>query len=84
MAFYLAQNFDVKVTGITLSKEQLVVAKRRASKRGLDNLRFQLQDYREHSRLYDRIVSVGMFEDVGKSNYQACFQKVMIYWPLMG
>lgn len=76
MAFYLARNFDVEVTGITLSKEQLAVAKRRAQEGGIDNVRFELQDYREHHGQYDRIVSIGMFEHVGKPNYRTYFQKV--------
>lgn len=76
MAFYLAEHFGVEVTGITLSKEQLAVAKRRAKEKGLTNVHFKLQDYREHSGEYDRIVSIGMFEHVGKPNYHAYFQKI--------
>jgi cyclopropane-fatty-acyl-phospholipid synthase len=76
MAFYLAEHFDVAVTGITLSKEQLAIAKRRAKERGLTNVQFKLQDYREHTGNYDRIVSIGMFEHVGKPNYSTYFQKV--------
>lgn len=76
MAFYLAEHFDVEVTGITLSKEQLAVARRRAEERGLTNVHFELQDYREHVGKYDRIVSIGMFEHVGKPNYNIYFQKV--------
>ena len=76
MAFYLAENYDVKVTGLTLSSEQLKVAKRRAQERGLSDVNFILQDYREHTGLYDRIVSVGMFEHVGKPNYESYFKKV--------
>ncbi|MCK4709606.1 MAG: class I SAM-dependent methyltransferase, partial [Gammaproteobacteria bacterium] len=76
MAFYLAENFAVEVTGLTLSTEQLKVAQRRAQERGLSNVNFKLQDYREHSGVYDRIVSIGMFEHVGKPNYDSYFKKV--------
>lgn len=76
MAFYLAENFDVEVTGITLSKEQLSVAKKRAKEKGLDNVSFALQDYRELNGKYDRIVSIGMFEHVGKPNYNTYFKKI--------
>lgn len=74
MAFHLAQNFDCQVTGITLSREQLAAAKREQLRRGLRNLRFELEDYREHRGAYDRIVSVGMFEHVGKPFHGTYFQ----------
>lgn len=76
MAFYLTQNYDVDVTGITLSKEQLAVAKRRANEKQLNNVHFELKDYRELEGKYERIVSIGMFEHVGKPNYPAYFQKI--------
>ena len=76
MAFFLAENYGVEVTGLTLSSEQLKVAQRRAMERGLSQVSFKLQDYREHSGVYDRIVSIGMFEHVGKPNYGHYFEKV--------
>jgi len=66
-----------EVLGITLSKEQLAVAQRRARERGLDNrVRFDLCDYRDVQGPFDRIVSVGMFEHVGRPNYQAYFDRI--------
>lgn len=65
LAFHLAQHYDVNVTGITLSKEQLRVAREEASRRNIQNVHFELADYREHEGIYDRIVSVGMLEHVG-------------------
>jgi len=66
LALYLAEHADVRVTGVTLSREQLRVACEEAERRGLQNqVEFRLQDYREHRDKYDRIVSVGMFEHVG-------------------
>jgi len=77
MAFHLAENFGVKVTGITLSKEQLRVARDEARRRDLEHLvEFKLEDYREHKGMYDRIVSVGMFEHVGARHFKAYFDTV--------
>ena len=77
MAFHLAENFGVKVTGITLSKEQLRVAQDEARRRDLEHLvEFKLEDYREHKGVYDRIVSVGMFEHVGAQHFKTYFNSV--------
>jgi cyclopropane-fatty-acyl-phospholipid synthase len=77
LAFYLAAHAEVEVVGITLSQEQRRVAQREAQNRGLgDRVNFLLQDYREHTGEYDRIVSVGMFEHVGLQNYRAFFEQV--------
>ena len=68
LALYLAQQHEVRVTGLTLSVEQLRVAKQRACDLGLqDRVNFQLQDYLGHTGHYDRVVSVGMFEHVGRA-----------------
>jgi len=78
MAIYLAQNFDVEVTGITLSEEQLALARTRAEEAGVaDRVRFNLVDYRnlaESGAQFDRIVSVGMFEHVGRPQYETFFE----------
>lgn len=77
MALTLARAADVQVTGITLSKEQLAVARERAAAAGLsDRVRFELCDYRQMTGRFDRIVSVGMFEHVGVPHYPAFFGKV--------
>ncbi|MEM8826647.1 MAG: cyclopropane-fatty-acyl-phospholipid synthase family protein, partial [Pseudomonadota bacterium] len=74
MALYLAKVADVRVTGITLSEEQLKVARQRAEEEGLaDRVRFELIDYRDISGPFDRIVSVGMFEHVGLPHYREFF-----------
>jgi len=66
LALMLARSADVYVTGITLSTEQLRVARDRASAAGVsDRVRFALADYRQVAGRFDRIVSVGMFEHVG-------------------
>ncbi len=79
MALYLAETADADVTGITLSEEQLKISRARAGARGMaEHARFELQDYRYlvPERPYDRIVSVGMFEHVGRTNYGKFFRKV--------
>jgi cyclopropane-fatty-acyl-phospholipid synthase len=79
MAMYLSESCEVDVTGITLSTEQLKISRERALKRGLANsVRFELQDYYylPPTKSYDRIVSVGMFEHVGRRNYRKFFRKV--------
>lgn len=77
MALHLAQDWGCRVTGITLSEEQLAEARRRAEAAGLaDRVRFELMDYRAWDRPVDRIVSVGMFEHVGIANYATFFRRV--------
>jgi cyclopropane-fatty-acyl-phospholipid synthase len=76
MALYLARNLGAKVKGVTLSDEQLALARKRAVNGGLDSdVRFDLQDYRHVDEKFDRIVSVGMFEHVGRPHYDTYFKK---------
>jgi cyclopropane-fatty-acyl-phospholipid synthase len=76
LALYLAEVTGARVTGITLSGEQLDIARRRATEQGLDAaVEFRMQDYRDIVEHYDRIVSVGMFEHVGVGYYDAFFRK---------
>ena len=76
MAAYLSNRSDVNVKGITLSEEQIEYAKKRKIEHSLDNVEYELQDYRKVNEKYDRIVSVGMFEHVGTNHYQEFFNKV--------
>jgi cyclopropane-fatty-acyl-phospholipid synthase len=77
LALSLARAAEVEVDGITLSTEQLATARGRAEAAGLaGRARFSLTDYRDVAGSYDRIVSVGMFEHVGRPNYQAYFDQV--------
>lgn len=77
MALMLAQDHGARVTGITLSEEQLAVARDRVRRLGLeDRVTFQLTDYREVEGTFDRIVSVGMFEHVGLSHFDTYFDTV--------
>lgn len=74
LGLYLAKCTSAFVTGITLSTEQLEVARRRAKRGGLDGqVDFRLEDYRKVEGPFDRIVSVGMFEHVGLADYRTFF-----------
>lgn len=77
MALTLAQDYGAQVTGITLSQEQLSYAQARVQAAGLqDRIELRLQDYRDVTGSFDRVVSVGMFEHVGLPNYDMYFRKV--------
>ena len=67
------------VVGVTLSEEQLALARERSAARvasGGHGADFRLQDYRDVDGPFDRIVSVGMFEHVGEPHYQEFFDQV--------
>jgi cyclopropane-fatty-acyl-phospholipid synthase len=66
-ALFAAQEYGVRVVGITVSKEQLRCAARRTG--GLP-VEFRLQDYRDLSERFDAVVSIGMPEHVGMKNYE--------------
>lgn len=78
MAIFLAKRAGVKVLGITLSEEQLALARKRAEAAGVaDKVQFELIDYRllaQQGRKFDRIVSVGMFEHVGVPQFETFFR----------
>jgi cyclopropane-fatty-acyl-phospholipid synthase len=77
MALTLAREYGARVTGITLSTEQLAEARARAEAEGLsDRVKFELLDYRAVRESFDRIVSVGMFEHVGINHYSTFFKVV--------
>ena len=77
MAIEIAKQTGAKVKGITLSENQFKTASERAQKEGLsDRVSFALQDYRNETDQYDRIVSVGMFEHVGVRYFGTYLKKV--------
>ncbi|GGF87190.1 replicative DNA helicase [Azorhizobium oxalatiphilum] len=76
LGLYMAEMGGADVTGVTLSREQLGVARSRVTERGLDGqVDFRLQDYRDIPERFERIVSVGMFEHVGIAHYGTFFRK---------
>jgi cyclopropane-fatty-acyl-phospholipid synthase len=77
MAITLARDYGARVLGVTLSEEQHRVAARRAAAAGLsDRIEIRLMDYRAVTGSFDRIVSVGMFEHVGRPHYGEYFTHV--------
>lgn len=77
LGLYIAGLGDGDVTGITLSTQQHKISNERAHEAGLDDrVRFELRDYRTLDARFDRIVSIGMFEHVGKRNYREFFGKL--------
>lgn len=77
MAIHLARHHNVHVTGITLSEEQAALARDRVRNAGVaDRVTILLEDYRDTAasgRQFDRIVSVGMFEHVGRAQFDTFF-----------
>lgn len=77
LALYLAEAFGADVTGVTLSGEQHSSSIKRAALSPVGEcVRFELRDYRDVEGPFDRIVSVGMFEHVGKRNYAEFFVRI--------
>lgn len=77
MALTLARDHGAHVTGVTLSKNQLATARSRVDAAGLsDQVEIRLQDYRNVKDTFDRVVSVGMLEHVGRPQFRTYFQKV--------
>ena len=77
LALDIAKKTKASVTGITLSENQLNYSNNKAKEMNLDNqVEFKLIDYRELNEKFDRIVSVGMFEHVGRKFYKKYFNIV--------
>ncbi|MDW5377058.1 cyclopropane fatty acyl phospholipid synthase [Halomonas sp. HP20-15] len=72
-AEHAARRYGAEVTGITISKEQAVLARQRCEGLPVEIL---LEDYRDLEGRFDRIVSIGMFEHVGHRNYRTYFDTV--------
>src|SRR4029079_19273839 len=79
LIFWAAENYGVRATGITLSRNQFEHVQREIAARGLsDRVRVELRDYAElpDQESFDKIASVGMFEHVGPRNYGRYFGKI--------
>ena len=72
-AKYAAEKYDVRVLGITVSREQVEFARKFC--KGLP-VEIELQDYRKLKEKFDRIISIGMFEHMGSRNYRT-YMKVI-------
>lgn len=76
-ALHAARRADVRVTGITLSTEQLELARERAAAEGLsDRVDFQLVDYRDKTGVFDHVVSIEMYEAVGEAYWPEYFRTI--------
>jgi cyclopropane-fatty-acyl-phospholipid synthase len=77
MGLYLAQQTGASVVGVTLSQEQHAIASARAAEAGMEaRADFRLTDYRDVKGPFERIVSVGMFEHVGRAHFDEYFAHV--------
>lgn len=77
MVYEIARQSQCEVTGISLSENQINYCKKKAKEFKLDNqVNFELCDYREVKGKYQRLVSVGAFEHIGKKFYKTFFKKV--------
>jgi len=76
-AAFAAEEIGCRVTGLTISREQYAYARERLAAAGLsDRAEIKLQDYRDESGTYDRIVSIEMFEAVGEAYWPAFFRQL--------
>jgi cyclopropane-fatty-acyl-phospholipid synthase len=80
MLIYAAQNYGITGVGITLSRQQAEESNRRILQAGLqDQIRVEHSDYRDlpkQGRVFDKVVSVGCLEHIGKSNHDLFFSVV--------
>lgn len=77
LAIRAAQKYGAQAVGITLSQNQYDLARQRVAEAGLEGLvDIRIQDYRDVTGKFDRIVSVGMFEHVGLRNLRGYFAKI--------
>ena len=77
LSIEIAKRSNCEVTGITLSKNQLEYSIKKAKDLNLENqVQFKLMDYRELKEKFDKIISVGMFEHVGRKFYQKFFNSI--------
>lgn len=76
-AEFAAREYGVRVTGITISEEQLAYAKARMERAGLaDRVDIRIQDYRDVEGQFDKVASIEMFEAVGERHWATYFGKI--------
>jgi cyclopropane-fatty-acyl-phospholipid synthase len=76
-AEFAASTIGCKVTGLTISREQLNFAQKRMQREGLsDKVTLKFQDYRDEAGRYDRIISIEMLEAVGEKYWSTYFGKL--------
>jgi len=78
LAIDIAKNTNCEVTGITISENQFNYCKKKVKELNLENqVSFKLIDYRQLNEKFDRIVSIGMFEHVGRKFYKNFFNQIV-------
>jgi cyclopropane-fatty-acyl-phospholipid synthase len=74
---HAAKHFGVRAHGVTLAEEQFAYAKEKVARLGLeDKVTLELRDYTAVEGGFDKIASIGMFEQVGEANHRTYFQTV--------
>ena len=74
---YMADKYGCSVKGISLSEEQIKYCNlQKENFKKDENINYSLEDYRDETKTYDKIVSVGMFEHVGKPFFPIYFKKI--------
>jgi cyclopropane-fatty-acyl-phospholipid synthase len=77
LAIHIARSTGARVTAINVSPEQIRIARARAEAAGVaDRVTFKECDYRDLEGTYDRVVSVGMMEHVGVTQFDTYFRKI--------
>ncbi len=74
---FIAKNFNAKIDAITISREQFEYTSKKILKEGLnEKINVKLQDYRNINKKYNNIISIEMFEAVGKKYWPTYFKKI--------
>ena len=74
---YAASNFDVRVTGLTLSEEMAIFARKRLAEAGLsDRTEVKLQDFRDEPAMHDKVVSIERIESVDETVWPSLFHAI--------
>ena len=74
---HAAKHYGVRATGVTLADEQFAYAREKVARLGLeDSVTLELRDYALVQGSFDKIASIGMFEQVGIANYPTYFETV--------
>ncbi len=77
LSCYIAKTFSCSITSLTISQKQYEYAQQRIKAEGLQHsIDLRLEDYRDHSGLYDKIVSIEMIEAVGDDYMDVFIEKV--------
>jgi len=76
-ALFAARQYGCRVTGITVSERQHSLARARVTEAGLENrVEIRFQDYRDVTGSFDKIVSIEMFEALGRGHWPVFFEKL--------